>query len=414
MTEKKILVIDDEPQTRKVFSEFLTGEGFSVTAASGGQDLSILSTANPDIILLDINMPGMDGISVLKAIKATNPELPVIMITAHADLKVAEEVIKLGAQDFVLKPPDFDDLLLVINRALSSKSGTILVVDDSSMYRKVLTGILVKEGYQVSTANNGSLALASVAAQRPELILLDIVMPGIDGFEVLRRLREREESRDIPVLFLSSETEAATRVKGLKLGAMDFIDKPFQPEELLVRVKTHLELYQLKNRMKQDAAMLIKANDQLHREIEERKKAEEEKAQLIIESYSREIELMKYREKYNITQQEKAFTKELKIIKDDLFLKKIDVVNNRGEAVEWVIDLYYKPLDIMSGDSYSVREIEKGKVLIYLADAMGKGLAASVTSILSTSFVNHLVTEAKDGSGFDFREFIGFFSGICG
>ena len=87
-------------------------------------------------------------------------------------------------------------------------------------------------------------------------------------------------------------------------------------------------------------------------------------------------------------------------------------MNNRGETVEWVIDLYYRPLDILSGDSYSIREIEEGKVLIYLADAMGKGLAASVTSILSTSFVNHLVNEAKDGSGFNFREFIDTYSKI--
>ena len=143
-----------------------------------------------------------------------------------------------------------------------------------------------------------------------------------------------------------------------------------------------------------------------------RKWAEEEKAQLIIETYNHEMQLMKYREQYNITQQENAFTKELNIIKDDLFLKKIGVVNNRGEAVQWVIDLYYKPLDILSGDSYSIREIEEGKVLIYLADAMGKGLAASVTAILSTSFVNHLVNEAKENGGFDFRGFIDTYSKI--
>ncbi len=147
-------------------------------------------------------------------------------------------------------------------------------------------------------------------------------------------------------------------------------------------------------------------------EITSRKRAEAEKAELILESYTREMELMKYREKYSISQQENAFVKELNIVKDDLFLTKIDVVTNRGEAVEWVIDLYYKPLDIMSGDSYSIREIEEGKILVYLADAMGKGLAASVTSILSTAFVNHLVNEAKDGSGFDFREFIDTYSKI--
>src|SRR5208283_3415875 len=116
MTAKKVLVIDDEPLTRKVFSEFLTGEGFSVAAASSGSEaLSILSMEIPDIVLLDFGMPGMDGISVLKEIKGRTPELPVIMITSHADLSVEEEAIKFGAQDFLIKPPDFDNLLLVIN-----------------------------------------------------------------------------------------------------------------------------------------------------------------------------------------------------------------------------------------------------------------------------------------------------------
>ncbi|MBF0507273.1 MAG: SpoIIE family protein phosphatase [Nitrospirae bacterium] len=126
----------------------------------------------------------------------------------------------------------------------------------------------------------------------------------------------------------------------------------------------------------------------------------------------RKNEAMKYREEYNILQQESAFKKEFNIIRNDLFLKKVDVVNSRGAAVEWAIDLYYKPLDILSGDSYSIRAIEDGKVLIYIADAMGKGLAASVTSILSTSFANHLVNEALEGTGFDFREFIAAYSGF--
>ncbi|MBF0506812.1 MAG: PAS domain S-box protein, partial [Nitrospirae bacterium] len=147
-----------------------------------------------------------------------------------------------------------------------------------------------------------------------------------------------------------------------------------------------------------------------HTDITERKRAEAERVHLALEAQALELELLKYREKYHIVQQESAFKKELNIIRDDLFLKKVDVVNSRGAAVEWAIHLYYKPLDILSGDSYSILEIGEGKVLVYLADAMGKGLAASVTSIISTSFVNHLVNEAKEGTGFDFGEFIAAYS----
>src|SRR5208283_4752250 len=126
-----------------------------------------------------------------------------------------------------------------------------------------------------------------------------------------------------------------------------------------------------------------------HTDITERKRAEAERVHMALEAQALELELLKYREKYNVTQQESAFMKELNIIRDDLFLKKVDVVNRGGEAVDWTLHLYYEPLDILSGDSYTILEIEEGKILVYLADAMGKGLAASVTSILSTSFVNH-------------------------
>ncbi|MCC7264602.1 MAG: PAS domain S-box protein [Candidatus Latescibacteria bacterium] len=129
--------------------------------------------------------------------------------------------------------------------------GSILVVDDSVESLQLLTEILVGEGYQVRPADSGALALASVAAAPPALILLDIHMPGLHGFEVCRRLKASEESRRIPVMFLSASTEAKERVEGLRLGAADFISKPFQREELLARVQTHLELHWLNAKLEQ-------------------------------------------------------------------------------------------------------------------------------------------------------------------
>jgi PAS domain S-box-containing protein len=121
-------------------------------------------------------------------------------------------------------------------------SRSILVVDDESEALRLLTDTLVEEGYQVRSANSGQLALASAAAWRPQLILLDIRMPGIDGFEVCRRLKACEETRDIPLMFISAANDVEERVEGLALGAVDFVPKPFQREELLARVRTHLEL----------------------------------------------------------------------------------------------------------------------------------------------------------------------------
>ena len=140
-----------------------------------------------------------------------------------------------------------------------SGKGVILVVDDTRSAVELLTGVLTREGYDVRPADSGERALASVAAAPPDLILLDIRMPGLDGFEVCRRLKARDESRHIPVMFISAATEVEQRVAGLRLGAVDFVTKPFQREELLARVGTHLELSRLRARLAQQAADLQEA-----------------------------------------------------------------------------------------------------------------------------------------------------------
>ena len=131
----------------------------------------------------------------------------------------------------------------------------ILIVDNIPIIqRSLLMDILVPEGFHVRFANNGELALRSVASTPPHLILLNINMPGMDGFEVCRRLKTQEESREIPVLFISGLPSLEEKVKGFGLGAVDFISKPFQREELLVRVRTHLELSRLRTELEDQVA----------------------------------------------------------------------------------------------------------------------------------------------------------------
>ena len=130
--------------------------------------------------------------------------------------------------------------------SLRGKGMSILVVDDETESRTLLTGILSAQGFGVRAADRGELALASLGVRHPELILLDIRMPEMDGFEVCRRLKASEDTRDIPVIILSGSGESADRVQGLRLGAVDFITKPFAPEELIARVRTHLELRKLR------------------------------------------------------------------------------------------------------------------------------------------------------------------------
>ncbi len=143
----------------------------------------------------------------------------------------------------------------------------ILIVGETSIIqRSLLMDILVPEGFHVRSANNGELALRSVASKPPHLILLNINMPGMDGFEVCRRLKTQEESREIPVLFISGLPGLEEKVKGFELGAVDFISKPFQREELLARVRTHLELGRLRTKLEDQVA---ERTAQLHKSVVE-------------------------------------------------------------------------------------------------------------------------------------------------
>ncbi|HOD39033.1 MAG TPA: response regulator [Candidatus Wallbacteria bacterium] len=180
---------------------------------------------------------------------------------------------------------------------MSARKG-ILAVDDTLAALKLLTDILTQEGYAVRPASSGEQALASVFTELPELILLDVKMPGMDGFEVCRRLKADPAAREIPVLFLSASTDLEERVKGFELGATDFIAKPFQRDELLARVRTHLELSRFRTHLEtlveERTEELKKANEKLQAELGERLKAEErirlalgEKEVLIRELYHR-------------------------------------------------------------------------------------------------------------------------------
>ena len=156
--------------------------------------------------------------------------------------------------------------------------GSILVVDDEVESVRLIIGILEEEGYRVRACDSGRLALASVAAEPPELILLDIRMPGMDGLEFFRRLKDSEKTREIQVMFLSASAEQEERVEGLTMGAVDFVSKPFHREELLARVRTHLELGRLRTQLEAQVMRrtveLRAAVEQLQLEVAERMRAE--------------------------------------------------------------------------------------------------------------------------------------------
>ncbi len=126
----------------------------------------------------------------------------------------------------------------------------VIIVDDNIYNIQVVGNILAEKGYETAVFINGAQAFEFLQLEKPDLILLDIMMPGINGYDMCRKLKEDISTKDIPVIFLSAKIETQDLVKGFDVGAADFVTKPFKSEELLARINTHVELYQARKRIK--------------------------------------------------------------------------------------------------------------------------------------------------------------------
>jgi PAS domain S-box-containing protein len=203
-----VLVIDDDPAARDLMRRFLVREGFRPeTAGSGEEGLRLARELRPIIITLDVMMPGMDGWAVLQTLKAdsSTADIPVIMLTMVDDKNIG---FALGATDYLTKPIDRARLSAVLgkHRCQDVEGGCrVLVVEDDDPTRQMMHAMLSREGWRVSEAANGRLALEYMQQSSPDLILLDLMMPEMDGFEFARRLRERAEWRNIPVVVLTAK-----------------------------------------------------------------------------------------------------------------------------------------------------------------------------------------------------------------
>ncbi|MEA3209893.1 MAG: hypothetical protein QOE70_2950 [Chthoniobacter sp.] len=204
-TASCVLVIDDDPVQRELIQRFLSKEGFCVRTAAGGEaGLRLARQLRPVALTLDVMMPDMDGWSVLKALKADPAlsEIPVIMLTMVDD---PERGFTLGAADYATKPVDRGRL----SQMLKKYTGTnpprpVLLVDDDPEARALMRRILENEGLKVNEAENGRVAMESMERELPRLILLDLMMPEMDGFEFASRVRRHPEWRSIPIVVLSA------------------------------------------------------------------------------------------------------------------------------------------------------------------------------------------------------------------
>lgn len=271
------LVVDDFEPMRKVTAGQLRSMGAAVilTAANGLEAMTLLRQNRVDMILSDWNMPVMSGLELLKRVRADKKlsQVPFIMITAEAERHRIDEAITWGVSDLLVKPYTANNLSLHIEKALISRPtfslaelpllsvqetvaspvtealqdarATILVVDDTPDNLMLLSN-LFKDEYRVRIAHNGQKALDICQSNDPpDLVLLDIMMPGMDGLEVAHRMREHPLSESIPVIFVTAMNSDEARLKGMALGAVDFVTKPIDPDLLKPRVRNFMHFIEL-------------------------------------------------------------------------------------------------------------------------------------------------------------------------
>jgi CheY-like chemotaxis protein len=279
------LVVDDFEAMRRVTANQLRQLGAEkiLTAKDGKEAMRVLKSQPVDVVLSDWNMPVMSGLELLNAIRA-DPKLfalPFIMITAEAERPRIEEAIACGVTSMILKPYSPGQLMTRVEKALTWKPSravvaagaaiaptarpkvdaataavpkkparpTILIVDDTPDNLMLLSSLL-KDEYRVRLAQNGAKALEICTSDDPpDLVLLDIMMPVMDGFEVAKLMREHPTSETIPVIFVTAMTSTDARLKGMDLGAVDFITKPIDPEQLQHRVRNFMRYVQMRKNL---------------------------------------------------------------------------------------------------------------------------------------------------------------------
>jgi PAS domain S-box-containing protein len=222
---KLILVVDDEPNIRQFLTHELTQKGYRVIVASNGKEaLTMTREHHPDLITLDIQMPdinGFDVTSVLKNDEATK-NIPILILSVTDD---KEKAYQLGANDTMTKPFNNEELVARINQLLIGEKKTILIVDDDKALVKSVKYHLDHKGYATYVAYDGKQALEMIASHPPDLIILDIIMPNMDGYEVIKALKSKPETANISIVMVTGIDIAGGKVKALSVGATDYVPK---------------------------------------------------------------------------------------------------------------------------------------------------------------------------------------------
>jgi phosphoserine phosphatase RsbU/P len=250
----------------------------------------------------------------------------------------------------------------------------ILVVDDNIENLKVLGNILKENGFKIALVQSGEEALSTLESMEPMLIFLDVMMPDMDGYEVCSRIKQQNNLKDIPVIFLTAKTDTNDIVNGFSIGGVDYITKPFKASELLVRVKTHIDLRKSHETIKQQAEQLQKYNSELEKRVEER---------------THEI----FQQKQVIEQKNKEITESIR------YARKIQTaILPPGDFIETLFPerfIFYLPKDIVSGDFYWIAQLND-RIINVTADCTGHGVPGAFMSLLGIAFLNEILSSTPN------------------
>lgn len=281
-----VLLAETAAAMRQALASQLEGAGFAqvLQARDGLRALQLLRAEPVQVVVVDMDMPVHTGLEVLEAMRA-DPRLatvPFVLMSSGLDRTSAAKAIELGINDLLIKPFTVRRLMERMQRVLAretapaatSDSGddsgraTLLVVDDTPDNLQLMAG-LFRDRFKVKVAQNGEKALAICQSDAPpDVILLDVMMPGMDGFEVARRLREHHASECTPIIFVTAVTDDAARHKGLSLGAIDYVFKPIDPDLLKQRVSNLMVYVEHRKQLQKDMD-LLRENAHLRAEVQQ-------------------------------------------------------------------------------------------------------------------------------------------------
>jgi CheY-like chemotaxis protein len=228
-----VLCIDDDAEVIDLLRRYLVPEGYSVRGVGSGEEgIRLAQELQPAVITLDIMMPEKDGWQVLRELKS-NPATSSIPVIIHSVVENRPLALSLGALDVVTKPSEPKKILSIVERACRSNNQPIMIVDDNKDFADSLKIMLELEGYRAVALYGGEDALKNIDAVNPSLLLLDLLMPGVDGFAVVQRLRSQERWHNLPIVILSGADISSEQRQNLNKLIEEFIDKGHFSKELI-------------------------------------------------------------------------------------------------------------------------------------------------------------------------------------